>query len=336
MRTSVPVAFATLLAAACVDDEPLPTLMDTGWFDSDVPADDACTAVLVSSSPEAGVRDWYWRDLPRLFVAEPDAAHTARLTEASGIEVPVTLTPANEAGLALDVVFDGGLKPDTDHVLEFTDCSGTHEIAFRTSSYGRPVEGGVAGLAGHTFHLDVADAAAQWLQPSGLGPLLSSFFAQPILVSVQWAGAGSLDLIGGLGDITLGEISQDEELPTWNFPVAEFSDAPFFSVDADAIELLVSGYPLPIYNFHLEGTFAADGQSIGGARLRGLGDTRYSGGAVGFPNREEALCDLGAGVGVACVACPDGRDLCLAVEVEEIPTPWIEGLRMEPRRGDVP
>lgn len=322
------------LLAGCAGgaDKDAPALLDTGWFDSDVPS--ACTARLDSTTPASGASGWYWRSAPEVLVTEAGGTYGVRLHEASGPEVVTTVVP-NDSGLRLAVTFEGGLRPNTDYVLEVTDCEGVHESTFRTSALGLPLTD-AAALDGRTWQLDVTDTDADWVQPAGLGALFGSFFDQPVLVGVQWVQGERIDLIGGLGTNVVGAIVQDLGLPTWNFPVADFAGTPFFSVDADEITLVVSGYDLPIYNFHLEGTFLPDASAIGGAVLIGLGDTRYAGGAVGFPGRDDALCQFGAGVGVPCEPCPDGEPLCLQVEIHDIPAPWVQGLSLEPSRGDVP
>lgn len=308
------------MLAACEGGEDAPALMDTGWFPPvTVDTDGAACAERVSGTvPEDGATEWYWRTPLRVEVEAASDVYVARLSDALGRPVPVTLVPASEGGLMLDVVFEGGLAPSTTYVLEVTDCASTTTISFTTSELGRPVQGGVSALRDRTYELLLDDPGAVWIQPGGLGTILGSFFGTPILLGVQWVDAARLDWIGATGFVDEGETWQDTSYPTWSFPVSDFSEAPFFTTEAPEVQLVVSGYDLPIYDFRLEGTFAADGASFRGAVLRGMGDTRYSGGALGTPEDEDALCRVARGIGVQCEACPDGEELCLTVEVRNL------------------
>jgi hypothetical protein len=323
-----------LLLAGCTqgDKDTGGGLMDTGWFEDSDPTSELCRAVLHNTVPADGADGWYWHDPLTVRVGVVSDAYVVRLTTANGREVPTRLV-ADESGLVLSVQFDGGLAPDTEHVLEVTDCATTHEVRFTTSHYGRPVVGGPRALYPRSYELGIADASAEWVEPSGLGALFGSFFETPVLLGVQYVDETSLDLIGAIGDTELGYTSQDFNYPSWNFPATDFTGAPYFEIVSERVDLVVSGYALPIFDFRLTGTFVADGASFGGAVLQGLGDTRYSGGALGQPNNERAMCDFGEGVGVPCQACPDGEDLCLRVDVRNLVARELPGIVLRPLGG---
>ena len=151
--------------------------------------------------------------------------------------------------------------------------------------------------------------------------------------SVQYVDPDTLDLIGAIGVTTLGHTGQDFNYPSWSFPATDFSGAPYFEIVADQVDLQVSGYPLPIFDFHLTGTFAEDGATFGGGVLQGLGDTRYSGGALGQPNNPRAMCNFGQGLGVACQPCPDGEVLCLKVDVHNLVARELPDVVLRPLGG---
>jgi hypothetical protein len=69
-RRGVPARHPRALLAGCAggDDKDAPALLDTGWFDSDVPT--GCTARLDSTTPASGASGWYWRTAPEVLVTE--------------------------------------------------------------------------------------------------------------------------------------------------------------------------------------------------------------------------------------------------------------------------
>ena len=326
------VGCAALVGCTGDADKDVTRLMDTGWFDDTDPGSELCPARLASTVPVDGATGWYWRNGLEVRVEVASDVYAVRLTTATGREVPVTVT-ASDSGLVLAVTFDGGLDPDTEHVLQITDCEGPHEARFTTSSYGRPVASGTASLFRRTYQLGISDVGAVWLEPSGLGELLGSFFDTPVLLGVQYVDPDTLDLIGAIGVTTLGHTGQDFNYPSWSFPATDFSGAPYFEIVADQVDLQVSGYPLPIFDFHLTGTFAEDGATFGGGVLQGLGDTRYSGGALGQPNNPRAMCNFGQGLGVACQPCPDGEVLCLKVDVHNLVARELPDVVLRPLGG---
>ncbi|MCB9680222.1 MAG: hypothetical protein H6733_02020 [Alphaproteobacteria bacterium] len=318
------VLVAVLATAGCPVGEDLPALLDTGWFDDDGP--DGCTAKLTSTVPADGATGWYWRDDLQVLVDEA-GTYAVRLLEADGKAVDHTVSTAS-TGVSLDVHAEGGLAPDTDYTLEVTDCTGVHAIGFTTSSYGAPLRDGPSTIQRRTYSLDLVNAT--WVEPGGFGAVLAGLFNAPVLLGVQYVDATWMDWIGTTGTIDLGVVGQDQDLPTWDFPLTTFEASPFFETSADSIELDVQGFPLPITDFQLEGTFAADGSTFGGARLSGLGDSRYAGGAVGQPDNPAGLCNLATGIGVPCVPCPDGEVYCLQVEIVDLTAHVVPGLVLVP------
>lgn len=310
------------LLIGCAKDPNAPDLLDTGWFPPepvDTDGGGLCEATLRGTTPAEGATGWYWRRPLRLEVEDPDLSQYAvRLLDDRGQELPASLVAAGPSGLLVDVVVEGGLRPATAHLLEVTDCAGVQQVRFTTSDLGLPLADGAFALRHRTYELLLSDPSAEWIQPGGLGTILSTFFSTPILLGVQWVDDNSLDWIGATGFYDAGRTWQDRAYPTWRFPLSDFSEQPFFRTEADEVALVVSGYPLPIHDFLLEGTFAADGASFGGARLLGLGDTRDTGGAIGQPNNPSAMCNLASGIGVPCEPCPDGEVFCLRVEIDNL------------------
>ncbi|MEM6928358.1 MAG: hypothetical protein AAF602_15600 [Myxococcota bacterium] len=308
-----------VLAAGCNSDPQAPPLLDTGWFTSeDAPG---CPHTVVSTSPEADVDDWYYRDAPRIFTStvDPDG-YDVTLADAEGRLVPTTeVWSAENSTLTLEP--DGPLPPDTDFEIVVQDCERTTTVPFRTSELGLPLTPAGQDLAGRTYRLDLAGAS--WRRPEGLGPIIASFLTEPILLGVVYVDAERIDLLGAPSSVDdLGVVSQADE-PTWEFPIASFdAEDPTFSVTADAIELLVAGNDgtttIPVTDFALSGTLSANGTRLGGGGLAGIADTRSI--ADGLFGSDNAICELAeTSFQLSCSPCPsDSEPFCLDLEAESV------------------
>lgn len=316
------------LCGACEMPEPL-DLIETGWFEDDGIDHSRCPDRVDDTVPADGAEGWYWRAPLTLYSSTDAPVVEARLTAWSGAEVPLTRS-VDDTGLVHTLSFEGGLAPNTEHVLEVTDCTGTREVRFTTSSLGTPLVDGQRTIARRTYRLNLVDAT--WYEPGGFGPVLAGLLETPILLGVQYVDATVVDWLGAPGISVLGNLRQDTGKPTWDFPVADFSEAPFFQTSADTVDLDVQGFPLVINDFYLEGTFSADGATFEHATLQGLADSRYAGGAVGGAGDPDALCNLAAGLGVDCVPCPDGLPVCFEVDVRAITAVPVADVTLVPVR----
>jgi hypothetical protein len=326
-----------LSAVACEKQEPVPPadLTDTGWFDPSTTAvPPPCEDRLVTTAPEAGEDGWYWRDRPTVYVeSSVREAYDAWLVEAAtGARIDPELA-WNEEGTAFTLEWDGHLDGGADYSLFVSDCEATVEAPFRTGPLGAPLAIDDDALQGRTYLLALGDA--DWVEPPVLGGLIQVYFTTPILLGVRYVDGAAIDLLAAPGVVDpLGNVSQDRFADTWNFPLADFSGSPFVDATAPQIELTYDAYgtvvAIPVTSFVLQGTFSASGDAIGGAVLEGIGDTRTVGALLG-DDRPEAICDLAAGAGVTCMACPDGGEYCLRLRAEDLEGTWIPGLSLVER-----
>jgi hypothetical protein len=108
---------------------------------------------------------------------------------------------------------------------------------------------------------------------------------------------------------------QDMDVPTFTF-VADFTAPPFFTGSADEIQIVVDN-TYTMYDFSIEGTFAPDGSSIGGAQLSMKVDTTNLGEAMNLPDADDpmAVCNFIEPLGIPCETCPGGKGLdnCIAI-----------------------
>ena len=316
------IALFALLA--CRPDPP-EKLLDTGWFEETGMWDGRCPHRHDATSPEAGVDDWYWRDVPRVFTTSAaQAEYDAYLIDADGVRLASELVWAEQS---FEVVPAGPLAPDTEHTLRVVDCEGATDLTFRTSELGLPIAAGPASLQGRAYRLAVQEAT--WVEPGGVAPLLTLYFNENVLVGVPLVDASTLHLnLAVAGRDGSGNLVQYTDEPTTQFPGVSFGEAPFFTTSTPVVELVLSGARIPVYDFAFSGTFSADGARIGGGRFEGVGDTRLAGALLGDDD-PAAVCVLAASLGVVCGPCPDGEPLCLPVRVEDIAGEWIPGFTIQ-------
>lgn len=171
-----------------------------------------------------------------------------------------------------------------------------------------------AGLAGRTYVVDLG--SGNFVEPPGVGPLLSQFLTTEILLGVVTADATTLQLRGAIAD---AGGAQDPCSPSIEFPAADFDNNPTFSVGPETLNLDIEGIAIVIEDLEVTGGFATGGSAIVAATLAGSIDTRILAPLVGATGDDQAVCDLVSTFGVACVACSDGSgNYCLNVYVDRL------------------
>jgi hypothetical protein len=318
---------ALALAACHGPDEPADSgpLLDTGWFTDTSPPDTdvtTCADQVTGTDPADGSADFYWRDPLHVKTTSTEStAYTAVLNDGSARPVAAHVV-WDDVPPGFDLVPEVPLTPSTAYTLTVSDCRTSTTVAFTTSAYGLPLSAGPTSLIRGTWRFDLTEAT--WEQPSGFGALLALYFDTPILLGVQWADERTLDLIGAQGYEGGTGLVQDTSQPTWDFPLASFEQSPYFAGQSSVVAIEAAGVQIDIHDFTLDGTFAADGSSIGGTRVTGLGDTRYLGPALNLGDSPSAVCDIAAGMGADCEQCPDGEPYCLALLATH-----LEGVRVD-------
>jgi hypothetical protein len=233
----------------------------------------------------------------------------------------------DSTGYKATITPDSPLAASTQYTLSVEVCGETSAVQFTTSAYGDPLTLDVSELDGRTYTFDLG--AGEYPQPEGLGPVLSAFLDAPLLIGVSGTGDGTVHIVGTQGEeAESGSITPDPSFDVWDFGTATLDGAYFATADTD-IELGYDCATIPIYDFSLEGTFAADGSSIGGGSAIGLGDSRYMGCLIGKGDDPAALCDYAATFGFSCDVCPDGNPWCLTIEGIFLPAPHLEGVSLE-------
>jgi len=314
-------------------DEELPD--DTGGDGGDGGGGDGvtdCTVGLSSISPASGSSDISYRaELVAVFESDVrDLGPVFSLTDSAGASVPVNFSFDDTGLVAAVTPASGALGALETYTFGAAVCNNQLQTQFTTALYGGPLEVEPAALVGNTYHFDLG--GAEYLEPEGLGGVLATFLTDPLLIGIADASATALTIQGTQGrlNVDTGAITQRSGFDVWDFGSASFTDQPYFESAPADISINYSGAEIPMYDFKLSGTFAPDGSSIGFATASGIGDSRNMGPLVGLGSDPSAVCDLAAGFGVTCEACPDGGRYCVRIEALFEPAPLVPDLTLVP------
>ena len=181
-----------------------------------------------------------------------------------------------------------------------------------------------ASLVGNAYKLDLANA--RFVKPEGIGALLSQYLTVDVLVGIESTDNSEIKMIGAIAEEGSEPPVQAECDPTIDFPVADFSQNPYFSVSGDKFEINVEDLSVAIEDFSLSGDFAPDGSYIDGVQLIGSIDTRPLVPLLGDEGSpDDAICALAATLNISCEPCSDGTgDFCLSLEADSIAAPGID------------
>ena len=277
---------------------------------------DPCVANSVEDVfPADGVTNAYYRTV--IDIELDDADDSATLTVSAGGSAVAGTTTAD--GNMLTFTPDSPLSSSTEHEVEITWADGacTVTTSFTTSDVGAAISD-PSGLIGNAYDLDLE--SGRFVEPAGIGSLLGKFLGDVTLyLSVTDVGTSDITMVGALGDET-DPTQQSACDPTIPFPTADFSDNPFFEVDATGSTTTISaaGLDIAIDDLRVSGAFAPDGSYISGGVLAGSIDTRPLVDLVEEGGAPEAICDLAASIGVECEDCGNGEVYCLSLFVDNL------------------
>jgi hypothetical protein len=306
------------------DDTAIGTDTDGDTADTD---SGPCESTVLSLEPADGATAVYYRD-PIVVSFEGDGSSAdLSLTDAGGAEVPFETewTDGNVQAFLTTV-----LDAESTYTLSVDVCGAASSASFTTSSLGAPLAVGAEDMVGNTYVFRLSDSTIT--EPAFLDLLASSYLTLPLLISVTAADETSLDLLGGVGELENdGTYTQVISEETWDFPAGDFSEQPYFEAFAEYITLSYNGILIPIEEFHLSGTFTADGTAIERGVGSGLGDSRYMAPLVGRDAGDlAAVCEIAAGAGVSCEPCADGEPYCIYIVAEDITAVLQDGLTLTP------
>jgi hypothetical protein len=288
-------------------------------------APQGCGVTIYESVPATDAADHYYRAPVEFHLTGADDSAVATLTDASGEAVAGTSSLSDDATVVYFEA-DASLAPSSSYTAGLTYCSGDASVAFSTSTLGGDIDASI-DLTGNTYALDLA--SARFVRPEGVGVLLQQYVTQEILAGVTSVSDTAITMLGSIAVEGSDPATQDYCTETFDFPEADFSEAPFFVLGPATTPLTIAGFSVNIGDMLVSGTFAADGSYFGGGVLSGEIDGREVSDAFDEIEDAEALCALAASVGASCEACTaDGEVLCLSIEVDQITASAIDGLEL--------
>ena len=274
-----------------------------------------CTTELTGTVPASGASDAYYRAAIEATFDAADETSMIALYDASGNPVAGSEHRNDDATTAYFTPSEP-LTPGASYSAEIMWCGMDQSeiVDFTTSSLGDPLDD-PAAVEGRTYLVDLQEA--RFAEPSGVGPLLALKVRQSILLTVASVDATSLTMVGAL--TAANGSTQDFCLPTIDFPKpADFSEPPYWEVQADEAILTVADNEVPIQDLVISGTFSADATTFGGGVLGGTIDTSLLGGILDQEDNPGFICDLADDFGDECSECPDGSKYCLGLLLDQM------------------
>jgi hypothetical protein len=307
-RNSLLIAMIGL--AACTGDKS----DDSG---SDIDPGNPCTVEVSSTVPSADAVDAYYRADIEFHLSEVDETAALSLTDADGVAIDGTSWMSDDGTVVYFTPADG-LASSSSYTATLDMCQDKDDpkapaISFMTSSLGEAVD---CELTGRTYLVDLANA--RFVKPEGVAELLLGQLEDDILMGVMGESDTEVEILGALGSPD----GQDFCTPTIDFPIADYTEAPYFSVGPQDTAISAAGYDIEISSLMISGTFASDCSSFGGGVLGGELDARVLGvllgELVGTEDPDE-ICTLLTGFGVECGACTsDGEMYCIEILADQM------------------
>ena len=333
-----------LLLLACNKDDAVPADSDGLIGDSGAPtetdsdAPDECLTVPEEILPADGKSNVYYRDpLAVTFTGPaPDATFSLTTTDDGEAHEPTLIPQWNASDEHADLLVQGYLQASRDYALTITVCDASYTSTFSTGVYGDDLTVDKDEIEGRTYLVRLDEVT--FTEPAGFGAFLSVYLDIPILIGVEeiTPDGTKMELLGDQGRLKSdGTYTQKHNetrddgiqyyVATWPFPDVDFNGDPYFSGQADKIELRYSGAKITVHDFQLTGTFAPDGSSFGGGTLAGLGDTAEMAPLFGEADDPYYVCELLEGAGTECEVCPDTEQkTCLYLVGEGITAPELD------------
>jgi len=321
-RTIVALCGALALVACKGPDD---TETDT---DTDTDTNTGCTITASDAIPADGATNVYYRTTLEWTFSDADTSAAVTLAT-GGTDVP-------GSGEWFDNTYvwtpSAALDPSTTYDVNLSFCDGANSVdsSFTTSVVGTSVP--EADITGAAYSLDLA--SGRFVQPAGVGALLQQQLTVEILIGIASISGTDLTLQGALAEDGSNPPVQDLCTESIDFPVADFSDNPFFEVGPQTTTLSVQGLEITIDDLFVSGAFAPDGSSISGAVLAGSIDTRPLVDLIEPGGDDDAVCLLVQTFGIACEPCTGGGDFCLSLLVDSIQATEIAGLTVVNRTAD--
>jgi len=229
-------------------------------------------------------------------------------------------------GLVVVYTPDEPLEPLTEYTVGLDYCRGTPEIGFYTSELGLLLDEDM-DLLGRTYALALDEV--RFLAGDGLEEVAATLVSPTMLVSAHAVDEDGIHLRVALPSDEDPE-TQDYCIRTVELPVADFVEAPFFSLTATDVSFGASSATVDLRRLDFTGTVSPDGSWMGGGTFAAVLDTRDIAQIIAGSS-PETLCAIAAGLGVPCDMCPqDGAEWCVTLDVLEVTAEWLPEVEIDP------
>lgn len=271
----------------------------------------SCTTVLISSYPEDGATDVYYRSVVDVVIgrAEPDAVLT--VTDDAGAAVAGAVTHDDRRiTFVPDVPFTAGATYHSHLEWSCEPSDATFTIA---TGLGEPVDG--ASLVGNTYILDLRQGRYVW--PPNMADAMNQFLAAELLLTVDSYDTAGLHFTAGSASF---DDAQDVCSATTAYTEpADYTADPYFEVHVDALSLEVVRDDFVMQDLVMSGTLAPGGDPIVGLALDGDLDCRSLVTELDVTDAG-AVCNVfAAGFGIDCAECADGGGaFCIPLVVDNL------------------
>ncbi len=217
---------------------------------------------------------------------------------------------------------EGDLPEETTLSWEAVVCDDTASGTFTTGTLERAVA--PEDLADDTFAVDLANAT--WISPEGGEDVVKDFFGGAFLIGVQAVSELELDTLGASGQATTsGSWQQDPCYATIDFDPVDFTNNPYFVLEAEEMRFTVQGTEAIIYDAEITGGLTDD--EIVDGTFEGEIDMRDYRAQFG----SDPCAALESFLGIECTICTsDGEEQCLFLQAVDVEGEEVAGLQLVP------
>ncbi len=283
--------------------------------DTDTDTDAPCVATVASITPADGATD-VAIDGP-IVVAFDGVAQSADITLSPAVAGEVTVAPDGSGATFTPSEL---LARDTAYSVNVSVCDDTAASSF--STVGEAVE---VDIAERTYDVELDGSDLTWVSPSAGATLARQIVTKSLLFMVESADDASIDFVGAAGLDHAGSTRQYGCTEAIDFPAVSFASNPAFAIGPVDASLSTGGTAFSVYSLAMSARLSDDAESLVDVVVTGLLDAR--------PITEDTgtdVCGLLAAMSEPCVACPDGEEACVYLEVHDESAPWREGLVLDP------
>jgi len=263
-----------------------------------------------STLPTDGAADAYYRGAVEFHLSAPDPEATVTATFDGTLDV-------RDEGTLIVYTPTEPLAPGTAYEATLDYCGGKPTIGFTTSELGSPM--GEVDLVGRTFRIGLMDA--RFAGGPGLAEVAATILASALLVEVTQADEAGVALRVALGNDS--DTGQHPCMGTIELPAADFSLAPYFTLEATDVSFGSSGTTVDLASFAFTGTLSPDASWMGGGTFEAVLDARDV--ASLLDTSPDGLCSVAEGLGIPCGECADHEIMYVTIDADQISGEWLDG-----------